>query len=160
MDVSMAAFRLVHDWPGGANALGPVVGKSGATLSHEVSPSYPTAKLGLLDAVKLSGWTGDRQVLNAFAAELGCMVVPLAASVPGAESAAARIATLAREFGELMGACAAGLADGQISDNERERIEREGGELLGAVQAVLAEVRAINTAGKDQQQRAALQAVA
>lgn len=158
MDVSMAAFRLVHDWAGGASALGPVINKSGATLSHEVSPSYQTAKLGLVDAVKLSAWTGDRQVLNAFAAELGCMVVPLVASVPGTESAAARIATLAREFGELMGACASGLADGQVSDNERERIEREGGELLGAVQAVLAEVRAMNAAGK--QQREPLQAVA
>ena len=159
MDVSMAAFRLVHDSPGGAQALGPVVGKSGATLSHEVDPNYGGAKFGLIDAVKLSKWRGDRQVLDAFALELGCVVVPLVASMPGAEGIAARTAALVQEFGSLMAETGAGMADGSITDNERERIERKGAELLAALQGLLAEVRALNAAGKSQQ-RSALQAVA
>lgn len=159
MDVSMAAFRLVHDAPGGATALAPVVGKSAGTLSHEVDPNYAGAKLGLLDAVKLSKWRGDRQVLDAFALELGCVVVPLVPAVAGAEGIASRTARLVQEFGDLMCVTGAATGDGVISDNERERIEREGAELLAALQAFLGDVRALNSAGKDQQ-RAALQAVA
>ncbi len=160
MDVNMAAFRLVHDAPGGAAALAPVLGKRADTLSHEVSPNYPSAKLGLADAVTLSEWTGDRQVLNAFAATMGCCVVPLVAEVPGAEGAAAYTAALASEFGELMAACAAGLADGTVTDNERERIEREGAELMSALQRLLGEVRAINLAGKPAPPAETLKAVA
>jgi hypothetical protein len=150
MDVNMAAFRLVRDFPGGAQALAGVVGKSATSLSHEVNPNYPGAKLGLADAVTLSEWTGDRQVLNAFAANMSCMVVPLVAAVPGAEGAAAYTATLASEFGQLMAACAAGLADGTVTDNERAHIEREGAELMSALQRLLGEVRAINVASKPQ----------
>lgn len=159
MDVMAAAFRLVNDAPGGATALASMLGKNPATLSHEVNPRYPTAKLGLADAVKLTLLTGDLQVLNAFALSVSCMVIPLVAAVPGAEGAAARTAQLAREFGELMAACASSMADGTVTDNELERIEREGAELIGALQSLLSEVRGINAAGKSQQ-RSALQAVA
>lgn len=154
MDVNMAAFRLVHDFPGGAQVLASVVGKSSTSLSHEVNPNYPGAKLGLADAVRLSEWTGDRQVLNAFAGRMSCMVVPLVASVPGAEGVAAYTAALASEFGELMAACAAGLADGTVTDNERTRIEREGAELMAALQRLLGEVRAMNIASKPAAQAA------
>lgn len=148
MDVLMAAFRLVHDAPGGAVALAPLLGKTPATLSHEVSPTYPSAKLGLADAVALSEWRADRGILNAFAARMSCMVVPLVADVPGAENAATLVAGLAREFGELMAECSADLADGSVTDTELARIDKEGAQLIGALQALMSEVRAINQAGK------------
>lgn len=147
MDVMIAAFGLVNDYPGGAGALAPVLGKSPTTLSHEVSPTYPTAKFGLADAVKLSVWSNDRRVLSAFAAELSCMVVPLVADVPGVEGIGPRVAALAREFADLMGTVAADLSDGQVSANELARIEREAGELVGAVQALLAALKGLHDVG-------------
>ena len=46
MNVTLAAFNLVADYPGGAVSLGRMLGKNPATLSHEVNPQYATAKLG------------------------------------------------------------------------------------------------------------------
>lgn len=148
MDVMLAAFRLVHEARGGAVALASVVNKTAATLSHEVSPNYHSAKLGLQDAVLLSLHTGDRGVLNAFAASMSCMVVPLVAAVPGAECAATLVASLAREFGELMAEVSADLVDGAVSDAELARIDREAAQLVVAMQDLMAELRAINAAGK------------
>lgn len=147
MDVMIAAFGLVNDYPGGAGALAPVVGKSPTTLSHEVSPTYPTAKFGLADAVKLSVWANDRRVLNAFAGEMSCMVVPLAADVPGVEGIGTRVAELAREFADVMGVVAADLSDGQVSGTELARIEREAGQLVGAIQALLTSIKGLHDAG-------------
>lgn len=146
MSVDLAAFRLVHEYPGGATALAPVLGKAAGTLSHEVSPNFPTAKLGLADAVRLSVYTGNRQVLNAFASEMTCMVVPLSADVPGVDGIGPRTAALAKEFADLMGTMAADLADGHVSGNDLARIERDASELMVAVQDVLATVRGMHQA--------------
>lgn len=67
----LAAFNLVHDYPGGAQALGPMIGKLGTTLSHEVNPNQAGYKLGLRDMEKLSVLTGNPAVLNALAASMG-----------------------------------------------------------------------------------------
>jgi hypothetical protein len=141
MDVMHAAFQLVHQYPGGATALAPVLSKTPATLSHEVSPNYPTAKLGLADAVALSKWTGDRSVVNAFAAEMGCLVMLLPALPVGTDLIAEHTANLAREFGHLMTEVANGMADGAINANELVRIEREGSELVAALQCLLQAVQ-------------------
>lgn len=157
--VMQAAFRLVHDYPGGAGALAPTLSKSATTLSHEVSPNYPTAKLGLADAVKLTKYSGDLQVLTAFALDCGAMVVPLAADVPGVEGIGPRTAALAKEFADLMGAVAVDLADGDVSANDLARIEREVGELLSAIQALMGLVRALHQAPGDVPDAAQLRAV-
>ncbi|MES9901106.1 MAG: phage regulatory CII family protein [Sedimenticola sp.] len=50
-----AAHRLVlgfeHNGKRGAQAIGPFLGKTPASVSNEVNPDYDGAKLGLLDAV-------------------------------------------------------------------------------------------------------------
>lgn len=144
MNVLQAAFNVIHDAEGGAQALGRALGKRDGVLSHEVNPNRHDAKLGLADAVKISVLTGDRRIANAFASEVGCMLVPLPAAGVGCDGAAAKTAALAKEFGELMAELSVDLADGQVSDNERSRIEREGGELVAALQQLLAEVRDMN----------------
>ena len=146
MNPMMAAFRLVRDYPGGAVALAPLLGKSAATLSHEVAPNYPTAKLGLNDAVLLTQYTGDLRILQAFATECHAMVVPLPAEVPGVEGIAGHTASTAREFADLMATLATDLADGDVSSNDLQRIEREAGELVAAVQAMLTLVRGLHEA--------------
>lgn len=50
MNVLDAAALVVDEYPGGACALGPRLGKSGGTLAHELH-GQGTAKLGLLTAV-------------------------------------------------------------------------------------------------------------
>ena len=149
MNVQTAAFNLVHDYPGGATALAPLLGKSASTLSHEVDPNYATAKLGLADALKLTMLSKDRSILNAFALNCHCMVLPLPSSPDGIDDDTFKSVTrMAREFAEVIGQVAEVTADGAVSDNELGRVEREAAELVAAVQVVLAALQARNRASK------------
>ena len=145
MNVQTAAFNLVHDYPGGATALAPLLGKSASTLSHEVDPNYPTAKLGLADALKLTMLSKDRSVLNAFAMACHCMVVPLPACSDNDDDDTFRSVTrVAREFAELISEVSEVTADGAVSDNELRRVDSEATELVAAIQAVLTTLRLRN----------------
>lgn len=154
MNVQTAAFNLVHDYPGGATALAPLLGKSASTLSHEVDPNYPTAKLGLADALKLTMLSKDRTVLNAFAMACHCMVLPLPACADGVDDDTFKgVTRMAREFAEVIGQISEVTADGRVSDNELRRVESEAAELVSAVQMVLTALRARNEAGKPKSER-------
>ena len=154
MNVLTAAFNLVHDYPGGATALAPLLGKSASTLSHEVDPNYPTAKLGLADALKLTMLSKDRTVLNAFAMACHCMVLPLPACADGVDDDTFKgVTRMAREFAEVIGQISEVTADGRVSDNELRRVESEAAELVSAVQMVLTALRARNEAGKPKSER-------
>lgn len=147
MNILDAAFNVVSDYPGGASALGPRLGKRGDSLSHELK-STGTAKFGLLDAVKVTELSSDLRILQAFAAVCGQMVVPLPAFTPNSSGCMARLADTAREYGELCTEVAKDLADGQISDNELARIDRETGELIASLHALRASLVDINQAAK------------
>lgn len=145
-EVLDAAFNLVHDHPGGAASLGPRLGKNPATLCHEVT-AHGTAKLGIETAVKLSLLTGDMRILNAFADQCGCMVIP----VPGAdalgEEVMQRVGAAAKEFGEFVSEVAQDAGDGDVSLNEMRRIEKEWGDLLSVGQGLMAHLRALHERG-------------
>lgn len=143
-EVLDAAFNLVHDHPGGAASLAPRVGKNQATLCHEVT-GHGTAKLGIETAVKLSVLTGDVRILNAFAAQCGCLVPPMVRlDDQDAHELMSRLALTAKEFGEFVAEVAADTRDSRISANELKRIEREWSELVSAGQSLVAHVRAMH----------------
>jgi hypothetical protein len=154
MDVMTAAFALVHDYPGGAVALAPVIGKNPATLSHEVNPNYPTAKLGLDDAVKLSVWTQDRRIASAFASQVGCMLLPLPATERECSGIEA-LTTMAREFAELIAEAGAALADNRVTPNEIARIQEEAAQLVASVETTLHKLTAMAAAGSKPARKAA-----
>jgi len=144
MNVLDAAYNTVHDYPGGAEALAGRLGKRGTSLCHEVAQNMPHAKLGVLDAMKIMGMSGDLRILHAQAAELQCMVVPLPAFDSPDAATAAHIARVAQEFADVMCAVATGMADGVVTDNELRSIERHWGELIASGQPVLAQARSMN----------------
>lgn len=154
MNITLAAFHLVHDHPGGAVALGPMMGKNPATLSHEVNPQYPTAKLGIEDAVKLTQLTGDLRILNSFAAQAECMVVPLR-DAGGTDGGIQAVADLAREFSELVQAFTDAVRDDRVTGNELKRVEAEASHLVACVQRAVRHVNAMAEKGREQRAVAA-----
>lgn len=144
MNPTLAAFHLVRDYPNGAVALGPMMGKNSATLSHEVSPNYPSAKLGLEDAVRLTLITGDMRIANAFAAEVNCMLLPLP-NQAAAPTSFTVLAKMAQEFAELVARVTDASTDGR-TQNEARAVEREAGELIACVQATVQHVNALASA--------------
>ena len=142
MNITLAAFHVVHDHPGGAAVLGPMLGKNPATLSHEVNPNYPTAKLGVEDALKLTQLTGDLRMLTAFAAQSDCMLIPLA-SASEVDGSMELVAATAREFADLVQSISAATADGSVTPNELKRVETEASQLVACVQRAVQHVSAL-----------------
>lgn len=156
MDVLTAAKNVGSDYHGGVVALAPQIGKNHNSLGAELRGDG-TAKLGLLDAVKMSIEARDYRILDAFALACGRRCLPL----PSTNGASTRdcieaMGKAAREFSEL---CAEVLQahsnDGKFSDNERERIQIEGGHVFTAIGDLLGAVEASNEAGKPPHLRAA-----
>jgi hypothetical protein len=136
MHLRDVAYNVVHDYPGGAASLAPRLAKNATTLCHELSGTG-VAKLGLLDAEKITHLAGDLRILEAFATNCGQMLVPLPESIGVADDdCMLRLADTAREFGELCKEVAGDLADGSISDNELSRIDRECGHLIASLHAL------------------------
>jgi hypothetical protein len=159
MNVQDAAYHTVHDYPGGAEALGPRVGKRGTSLSAEVQIRPPREaanddaassrpKFGLLDAVKVMQLSGDHRIFFAIASELGYLTVPLPDAAGCAGSCAKSVAAVAEEFAQLMQEVAVDIADERVSDNELARVERCWGELVVAGQQLLKALANINSHDK------------
>lgn len=147
MDLRDVAANVVHDYPGGAPSLAPRIGKNATTLAHEVHGTG-AAKLGLLDAEKITLRTGDMRILEAFALNCGQMLVPLHQGDATGDDCMLKLAATAREFGDLCTEVAADLADGVISDNELARIDRECGELMASLRTLREALARRNQAGK------------
>jgi hypothetical protein len=142
-----AAYNVVHDYPGGAVSLAPRLGKSSTSLSHEVNGTG-TAKLGLEDAVKITSLSGDRRILNAFAAECECMVLPLPNADDVDSDVMRQVAILAQNFSELISGTLDANADGKITGNELATIESLWSKLVVQGQALVRELRIQHAAGK------------
>lgn len=136
MNLRDVAFNVVHDYAGGATSLAPRIDRNPTTLNHELNGTG-TAKLGLLDAEKITLMTGDMRILQAFAINCGQMLVPLPdASAYGDDDAMLHLAATAKEFADLVREVSVDIVDGQISDNELARIDRESGELIASLHAL------------------------
>lgn len=132
-----AAYQLVRAYPGGSASLAPRLGKSSTTLSHEVTKTG-SAKFGLEDAVAATVLSNDLRILNAFAAEAGCMVLRLPSiDEVGDDSTMRDVAALAREFGDLVSEVTGAAADGQIALNELHKVQREWARMVAAGQQLL-----------------------
>ena len=102
MNLLDAAYNVVHDYPGGSHSLAPRIGKSATTLSHEVA-AHGTAKLGLIDAAKITVLSGDLRILEVFAINAGQMLVPLPIDFDArSDDSMARLADSTQEFGNLL----------------------------------------------------------
>lgn len=148
MDLRDVAANVVHDYPGGSPSLAPRIGKNSTTLLHEVNGTG-AAKLGLLDAEKITQRSGDLRILEAFAMNCGQMVIPLPEALTAAgDDCMLKLADTAREFGEFCAEVGGDLADGKISDNELERIDRECGQLIASLHSVREALARRNLASK------------
>lgn len=139
MNVLDAAYLTVRDYPGGAPALAPRMGKNATTLSHEVNPPAGSkAKFGLVDAVTAIKMSDNWAIVNAMMAEIGGIAFRLPhASEPDSE-AGQRMALVAQDFALLMAEVAASTADGVIKPNEYARIAKAWSELVSEGQRMLA----------------------
>lgn len=147
MNTMDAAYHVVHDYPGGADSLGPRVGKSGTTLSHEVNRTG-TAKFGLETAEKITVMSKDYRILESFAAKCGRFTLPLPEVLQeGGDCVLARLGDLLREQSHVVHEVTLASADGVYTPNERKRISKEVGHLIATATQLMAALQAKPKAG-------------
>ena len=136
-----AAANTAEDFPQGVTGIAAAIGKNKFSLMHELAGTG-TAKLGLVDAVKMVKRSRDWRILNAIAEECGGVFVPLPSMLPAADGTLADLGKLAGEFADLVKEVSRAAGDGEISDNEMERIEREWAQTVAAGQVLMGHLRA------------------
>lgn len=126
-----AIHHVVHDFPGGAEALAPRIGRGAQVLRNKVTlegeagvrrSHEPT----LADVSAITRITGDLRVLDALAAEVGAVVLRLPViEALGDAALLDMVLSVNDEYGQACAALRDGLADGEIDRDEYARIERE-----------------------------------
>ena len=134
MNVADAAYNVGEDYrDGGTAGLARRMGKNPTSLSHELTRTG-TAKLGLLDAVKMSVMSGDLRILQAFADACGMTLVPLPPpSGLSTQECIQRLGVASERFGLVAADTCAILADGKVNSNELARFRSEKGNLSNAM---------------------------
>lgn len=152
--VLFAACNQAEDFPGGISGMAAAIGKNKFSLAHELSCTG-TAKLGLLDAVKMDRRAGTYCILDAYAAECGRLTVPLPQMLSAAgDDSMLDLGRVAKEFADLVKEVTTRASDDDISDNDLEALEREWSELVAAGQQMMRRLRARHEA--DQARRSHL----
>lgn len=128
----------------GKTLLAACGGGEAAAAACRLGPSHLSEALAMhqpdrwlpVDVVLMLERAAEAMPVTAALARLqGCVLVPVAPRGPG--ELAGLLATLGREVGDVFAAAARALADGQLSDAEREELSRELGEMVAAGQAAL-----------------------
>ena len=134
-----AAYNTVHDYPGGAEALAPRMGKSAKVLDSKVSRNVSTHHLTLHEAVQIMGLTGDHRMLRAICRHLGYLDPIRAVVYEGIadEQLLELVAAVHSETGDVSRSLVAALADGRVTQREFESFDEQTIEAMTA----LAELR-------------------
>lgn len=124
-NLDTAKYDTVHDYPGGAVALGPLAGMNPGTLGNKVNPTIDTHHLTLSEAVTLQALTKDYRILHAEAAMLGHVAIQL----PQADACSDiellnAYAAWTKDIGETAAAISKAL-EGRIDQKALAEIHRE-----------------------------------
>ena len=148
--VAAVAARIPRD-----NSMGGSAHKGADVLRHELAGTGSN-KLGLEDAELITqlaieqGVADPLAILNAFAAGVGAMVLPLPSMVCRDEMTIAGLAEFAREFSEVVTSMAEAVKDGDVTANELAAVDKELGELVARGQALRAHLAHLHECRKPQ----------
>jgi hypothetical protein len=139
--IKRAAYNLMHDSEKSLDDIAAWLQKSPHTLRAEVNPNIATAKLGFDDVVAATMFTGNMVALNAFAAELNCILIALPEDTnalgtgPDMPGLMRGVATLIERVSK----------PGQITPNDLAAAEEAAANLLGSVQRCIKHMATAST---------------
>lgn len=137
MNITTAADLTVHDYKGGSEALGAVIGMSPAVLRNKVNPNNTTHHLTLAEADRIVRMTGDVRILAAFAHGNGYLLVKAPEACGESDmSVLEQVAALMIAHGKFGHEVYDALADGGVDRGEVAREKAAGRSVMEAVIAV------------------------
>ncbi|MBQ0714202.1 MAG: phage regulatory CII family protein [Paraperlucidibaca sp.] len=131
MDVQLAFYRTAHAYKGGTDALGPLMGISGAVLRNKANPNQSSNKPMLSEADLMMGITGDYLILHTLAANHGHVCHKVDESKDHGDLAILELVTgLMASHGKVGQAVTETLADGRVDRHELERVKTKAYECI------------------------------
>lgn len=139
ISIEDAAYHTGHDFPGGVPALALRMGINANTLQCKLDPNIATHKLSLREAQDMMSFAGDDRILHALAAARGHVALALGAVSTG--QTIGDVMRTVKEFGELLQAVNAAVADERVTLNEMRECERQFAEVMAAGNALMGTLR-------------------
>lgn len=136
MKLDTAIYHAVHDYPAGVDALAALMGIAGSTLQSMANPRITTHGWSKKHLMQLIELTGDMRVVDAFCAEFGGVFLPAGGGLAGQGDVFRRVSAAAKEFGEVVAEIEAAVADGRVTQTERDRVHQQIYELSRAAFAL------------------------
>jgi hypothetical protein len=134
MNILDAFHQTVHGADGGCEALAVRMAMSAAVLRNKANPNAAANIVGLVDADRAMGLTGNHSVLHALAANHGYVCVKVGGDVAPSDMAVLEmIAQVWSSNGNVGAAVNDALADGRVEQHEVERVR---GLVFGATRAL------------------------
>ncbi len=120
MNISDAAYKMAHEYPGGATALAARMGISKHVLNNKLNPHQQSHKLSLQEAEALSILTDDDRILRAFAQSMGqvCFRMEIDYSATGNKELFRSLSEMMSELGRFAETLRSSLNDHRISREE------------------------------------------
>jgi hypothetical protein len=144
MDVFQAAYRVAHDYEGGAVKLAEKMGQNPGTFLNRVNPETETHHLYLATSVQMQVVSGDHRILHAMAGTLGevCFKIPDLSHVP--DSALLNLVLkIGVEGGEFCRAVNDGLEHKKFTRKDFLLIREEGLQYIAAIAETMARVEGL-----------------
>ena len=144
MSVLDAFGRVVRAYPGGCASLAPRLGTTAGVLRNKLhAGSYH--RVALDEAVAVSQITGSREILEAFADEMGCVAVPIpAVDSVDQEDLFLKQTEVFEQVSALMVELQAAIkTDGCIDRRESEELEHRAREVFARAMGMLAVARIV-----------------
>lgn len=138
-----AAYHTAHCFPGGVPAMAQRLGMSANTLQHKVNLRNTTHHLTLREASDMMAVSADLRLLQALAAEHGCVVLADQVGPAAAVAPVQRVMQLVHEFSGVLDAVNNALADGRVTLNELHDCERHIATQMQALNAMLTTLRGL-----------------
>lgn len=123
MNSTAAAYATVHDYKGGSESLGPLVGISPAVLRNKVNPNNDTHHLTFAEARKIADMTGDYRMLQAWAHESGFLLIKAPEGNTCDMAVLEQVVNLGVASGQFMQAIHSALVDGKVDKEELKAIK-------------------------------------
>lgn len=93
MNVQLAFYRTVHDFPGGCDGLAAAMGMTPAVLRNKANPNTKTNIPSLADADRAMAVTGTYDILHSLAQNHGHVCFPVGAAEDASDLAVLELVT-------------------------------------------------------------------
>lgn len=133
LDLAIQATAM--NAPGGMKGLAQKMGVNHQTLINKCNPNSETHRLTLREAMAMMLNTGDVQILEVLASELGYTVEPKASRA--AKDLMAAVLSANAEHGDVGRAIQDAFADGRLTPREVAKVRDEVGEAKAALDSLL-----------------------